>query len=59
MAYHHILQIPMFASNAIRDGGSSPIADNNILINRFYGVGVETQYSRNAVGSHLIDLTNG
>ena len=58
MGYHGIPQMPMFMYKAIGDE-LSVIADTDVLVNRYCGVGVNILYQRNTVGGHLAEYTNG
>ena len=58
MGYHGIPQMPLFVYKAIRDE-ITPIADTDLLVSRYCELGVDIIYSRNRIGGHLADYTNG
>jgi hypothetical protein len=58
MGYHGVPSMPVFAYKAIEDE-LSPVADTDILIERYCAVGANIIYQRNTVGGHLADYING
>lgn len=49
--------MPLFVYKAIWDGASL-IADTDVVVDRYCGVGARIRYERNAVRGHYDELTN-
>ncbi|RFU26148.1 hypothetical protein B7463_g10184, partial [Scytalidium lignicola] len=57
MGYHGVPSMPVFAYKAINDE-LSPVADTDILVERYCAVGANILYRRNTEGGHLAEYIN-
>jgi hypothetical protein len=57
MGYHGVPQMPVFAYKAINDE-QSPVAETDVLVERYCGIGANILYQRNTVGGHLAEDIN-
>lgn len=58
MGYHGTPTMPMLIYKAVGDELTA-IADTDVVVDRYCGVGANIVYERNTIGGHLAEETNG
>ncbi|KAJ4354317.1 uncharacterized protein N0V89_006052 [Didymosphaeria variabile] len=56
--YHGVPLMPTFVYKAIGDEFST-VNSTDALVERWCGIGVDVEYQRNTVGTHITEITNG